>query len=531
MTTQFKMPAIVGGTLLMLSALASAQGTPGVTVDTFDIARYEVVGDSILGAQPVADVLSPFTGKSRNFGDVQRALEALEGAYRARGLNLVRVTLPEQELNHGTVKLVVVETRIGTVQVQGNQQFDKANIRNSVPQLREGRVPNLANISASLRLANENPAKKTVLSLQNADKDDEVNAVLQVTEEKPWLASLSLDNAGNDATGKTQVTAQYQHFNVGNWDHTLSLQFTTTLEQPSRVGIYGVGYHIPLYGMADALDFYGSYSDVDSGSVSTGAFNLQVSGKGSVWGGRYTHNLARRGSYESRLALGLEQKAFQNNLGYQGVQIGNDVTVRPLNLLYAADISHGTGSTSYYLMGVRNLPGGDRGGDIDFARVRAGAPSNYGLWRFGISHSQTLPADWQLRLLFNGQWTADALVPGEQFGAGGAASVRGYSERAVADDQGSVGNIEIYTPNLCGDASTAARQCRLLAFYDRGTVRHNNALPGERTDATLAGAGVGVRVGLGKQVSLQMDVGQALMDSDTQSKGDTRAHAKINLAY
>ena len=511
----------------MLSTLASAQDAVG----SFEITRFDVVGDTMLGAQPIAQLLSPFTGRLRNFGDVQQALEALEAAYRARGLSLVRVTLPEQELNKGTVRLVVTESHVGTVQILGNKQFSNANIRNSVPQLQEGQPPNVARISASLRLANENPAKKTVLSLQNGDNDDEVNAVLQVTEDKPWLASLSLDNAGNDATGKTQVTAQFQHFNVGDLDHTLSLQFTTTLEQPSRVGIYGVGYHIPLYSLTDALDFYGSYSDVDSGTVSTGAFNLQVSGKGSVWGGRYTHNLPRQGSYESRLAVGLEQKAFQNNLGYQGMQIGNDVTVRPLSLLYAGDLTHGAGATSYYLMGVRNVPGGDRGGDADFARVRAGASSNYGLWRFGISHTQTLPSDWQLRLLFNGQWTADALVPGEQFGAGGAASVRGYSERALADDQGGAANIEVYTPSLCSSTATSALQCRLLAFYDRATVRHNNALPGERTDASLASAGVGLRLGYGKQMSLQMDIGQALLDSDTQSKGDTRVHAKINLAY
>ncbi|MBL8880785.1 MAG: DUF58 domain-containing protein, partial [Phycisphaerales bacterium] len=37
--------------------------------------------------------------------------------------------------------------------------------------------------------------------------------------------------------------------------------------------------------------------------------------------------------------------------------------------------------------------------------------------------------DWQLRTRVNTQWTPDALVPGEQFGMGGAQSVRGYEER------------------------------------------------------------------------------------------------------
>jgi len=43
--------------------------------------------------------------------------------------------------------------------------------------------------------------------------------------------------------------------------------------------------------------------------------------------------------------------------------------------------------------------------------------------------------------------------------------------------------------------------------------------------------GLGIRLGFGKTMTAQMDVGQALTDSDAQSKGSTRAHLKMNLAY
>lgn len=522
---------LVGCALLLMSAGALAQPTPGDSVGAFAIQRFDVAGDTILGAAPIAQLLAPFTGTARHFSDVQRAMESLENAYRARGLTLVRVSLPEQELNQGTVRLVVTETRVRKVLILGNTQFDNANIRHSVPGLVEEQTPPITQISKSLRLANENPAKKTTIALQSAPNDDEVDATLQVVDDKPWLASLALDNAGSDATGKTQLTAQFQHFNVGGLDHTLSLQYTTTLEQPNRVGVYGVGYHIPLYALGDALDFYGSYSDVDSGTVSAGAFNLQVRGKGSVLGGRYIHNLPRSASYTSRISVGLEQKAFQNNLGFQGVQLGHDVTVRPISAMYGGDWTHTSGITNYYVMGVRNLPGGTNGNESDFVANRAGASTNYGLLRYGLSHTQQWASDWQLRVMLNGQISRDALVAGEQFGAGGATTVRGYSERAVSDDQGNVFNLEVYTPALCGNGAPSALQCRFVAFYDAATLTHNNALPGERKDASLSGIGVGVRLGLGNYLSAQMDVGQALTDSDTHSKGSTRVHLKMNLAY
>ncbi|MEO7107053.1 MAG: ShlB/FhaC/HecB family hemolysin secretion/activation protein [Rhodoferax sp.] len=522
---------LLGCALVLLSAAALADASPNDAVGAFVIARFDVAGDTVLGAASIAQLLAPFTGTTRHFSDVQSAIDSLENAYRARGVTLARVSLPEQELNEGTVHLVVTETHIRNVQIIGNTHFDNANIRRSLPGLIEGQPPRMTQISDSLRLANENPAKKTTIAMQSAPNDDEVDATLQVVDEKPWLAGLSLDNAGSDATGKTQLSVQLQYFNVAGLDHSLSLQYTTTLEHPNQVGVYGLGYHIPLYALGDALDFYGSYSDVDSGTVSAGAFNLQVSGKGSVLGGRYTHNLARSENLASHISVGLEQKAFENNLGFQGVQIGQDVTVRPISAMYAGDWLHSSGATSYYAMGVRNLPGGDHGGEANFSGNRYGAPSTYSLLRYGLSHTQQFASDWQWRAALNGQISRDALVPGEQFGAGGAASVRGYSERAASDDQGNVLNLEVYTPSLCNGAVQTNWQCRVVAFYDAAHLTRNDPLPGERKEANLNSIGLGVRLGLGKTMMAQIDVAQALSDSGTQSKGDTRAHLKINLAY
>ncbi len=524
----FSRLGLIGCASFFLSLPGASADQPADAIESFDIGGFEIAGDTELGAASIAQLLSPFTGKARHFSDVQQALQTLEDAYHARGYSLVSVSLPEQELNQGTVRMVVTQPRIGTVQIAGNTEFGDANIRHSVPALREGQSPNLHAISSSLRLANESPSKKTTLSLQNASGGGDVNATLQVADEKPWVAGLALDNAGSEQTGRTQLTARFQHANIADLDHMLSLQFTTTLEQPSRVGVYGLGYHIPLYARGDALDFYASYSDVNSGQVSAGTFNLQISGKGSVLGGRYTLNLTNPGEYSARLAAGLEQKAFQNNVDYLGTQLGNDVTVRPFSLTYSADWSLPASSTSYYLAAVRNVPGGDHGSDGDFGHLRSGATSGYSLLRYGLSHVRALPADWELRLSLNGQISRDALVPGEQFGAGGATSVRGYLERAIADDQGAVANLELYTPGFC---SNLGAQCRLLAFLDTAQVTRNNPLPGERTDATLSSAGIGMRLAVGKLLAAHMDVGQVLTDGPGHSRGDTRVHLKMNLSY
>jgi hemolysin activation/secretion protein len=503
-------------------------------IGRFDISRFQVDGNTLLDPAAVERVLAPYAGTGRDFGDVQMALEALEAEYRARGYNLVQVALPEQELNHGAVRLQVVETRIGRIRVEGNSHYDEANIRASLPGLREGRSPNLGEVSSSLRLANENPAKKTTLQLQGGGRDDEVDAVLKVADDKPWRIGASVDNSGNKTTGEAQLTVQYQHANLGGRDHVMSLQYTTAIENPSQVSVYGIGYHIPLYSLGDSIDLFASYSDVNSGTVLAGIVNLDVSGRGSVAGIRYNQVLRRVGDYESRLSYGLDHKAFENNISLQAVpnaQLGNDITVHPLSVTYAGSWAAAGSELSFSLSALHNIAGGDKGGGADFERARANASKNYKILRYNAAFGKALPNDWQLRFSLSGQQTGDALVPGEQFGAGGAGTVRGFAERDLSNDVGRLFSAEMYTPNLCGAIQGIASQCRALAFFDTAYVRRNEALPGEQRDASIGSVGLGFRLALGKAVSMQLDYGHVIDGGNTKSKGDDRLHVKLGVSY
>lgn len=494
----------------------------------FDITRFEIVGNTLLSAAALERAVAPHVGKARDFGDVQRALEAVEAAYHERGYKIVTVRLPEQELNRGVVQLNVIQSKIGRVTVNGNRHVDDANVRASLPTLREGVTPNLDAVSSSLRMANDNPARKINLQLQGAAEGDAVDARLIVSDTKPWKLMLNIDNAGSAATGKTQAGVVLQHANLGGRDHVGSLQYTTTLEEPSRVSVFGAGYHIPLYLLGDSVDLYASYSDIDSGLVSAGVLNLGVSGKGAVYGARYNHTLARRGELDARLVLGADVKAFKNSVLFGGEDFGNDVTVRPLSIAYVASRPVTSGEANAALTLVRNVAGGSRGGDADFARTRVGAKPAYTILRFSSAITRRFGSDWMARVLLNGQLSRDALVPGEQFSAGGNASVRGFDERAVALDSGIFTNAELYTPNLCAPGTRL--QCRALAFYDGATGTRNQALPGEVDNTTLGSVGIGARVSLNDQVSIALDYGHVLEAGATDA-GRGKLHIRLGFAY
>jgi hemolysin activation/secretion protein len=521
-------------TRLLAGSLLAAAVTSAWAADAaddgairFDITRFEVKGNTLLSQPQIDELLARFSGKERDFGDVQRALEALEAVYHQRGYNVVTIELPEQELNSGVVQLRVVETKIGRISVKNNQYFDEANIRRSLPALREGSSPNLAAVSVNLKQANENPAKQVTMKLQGGEKDDEVDAVLDVKDQSPWKLMANADNTGTESTGKTHVGVVLQNANLFGRDHLATLQYTTSAEEPGRVKVYGAGYHIPLYESGDSLDFYASYSNVDSGTIAAGAFNLAVSGKGAVYGARYNQALAKRGELEARLSYGIDVKAFKNSVLLSDAQLGNDVTVHPVSIAYQASLPIKQGEIGGQVTLLHNIPGGSNGGEDAF-KVRVGAKDDYTILRLGGSITRALEGDWQVRAIANGQYSGDALIPGEQFGAGGATSVRGFIEREISNDSGLGVNLEVYTPNLCQRANW---NCRLLGFYDSAYIKRNHAQPGEIDSTSIASAGVGARFVLATYVNLQLDYGHVLRAGATNRADANRLHVRLGLAY
>jgi hemolysin activation/secretion protein len=532
--------------LLAGAWLAAACSTAAYAVDTantdpssvhFDINRFDVRGNTLLSPQSVERLVAPFVGKGRDFADVMGALEALEAAYHARGYQLVRIDLPEQELDQGVVILNVVQIKIARVKIEGNKYFDDANIRRSLPQLNQWEVPDMKAISKSLKLTNENPAKKVVMTMQSGEQDDQVDATLAVTDESPWSATLNLDNTGTKQTGKTHAGFVLQNANLFGLDHVLSLQYTTTVEKPSSVKVYGAGYHIPLYSIGDSLDFFGSYSNVDAGTVPlvAGILDVGVTGKGTVFGARYNRNLPTAGNYESKLVYGLDYKAYKNSQQLLGAEVvtgndtvHNDITVHPISVAYQGSWSQIDRNLGFGLTFIHNIPGGSHGGQQDF-NTRVGAADDYNALHLDAALLQTLPSDWQLRVAFSSQYTNDALMPGEQFGAGGATSVRGFEEREISDDSGFVSNLEVYTPPLCTNNQW---QCKMLAFYDHGYVKHNRAQPDEILSKSISSIGIGVRMQFRKNVDLQMDYGHVLQAQATSTqRGDNRLHARLSLTF
>ena len=543
-----------GALLLSLAAFAAA---PGMAQDErFDIVRFQVEGNTLLPEAQVQGAVAPLTGPKRVYGDIQKALEALERAYRAAGYSTVQVYVPEQELTSGVVRLQVTEGVIGKVLISGNKYFDEANIRASLPALKEGRAPNLRQMSEDIQLSNDNPAKQLEVSLGVGEEEGKLDAKVLVTEENPQRAYTTFDSTGTHATGVSRVGLAYQHANLFNRDQTLTLAYTGSGDAPSnvKVDIFSVGYRLPLYALGDSLDLIYGKSSVNTPSSSpTLGGALGIVGKGDVFAARWNHYFARRGEYSSKLIFGFDYKYINSRCDTAGTPASIDpptppiaacvpYTTRPLSITYSGQ-RLSPGEMFDYNIGVaHNLALGSRYTNVDgttdrYSYLTSGnrqTRDDFNIVRLGGSYLKAFASDWQLRVAASGQYAADPLVASEQLGLAGSTAVRGFNERAAASDSGYYANTELYTPELA-KATGSIGSLRALAFFDfaRG---YNQNVPADSltpTHLSIASIGAGVRYTLGKDVSLRFDLAQVLDAGppNTKERGDWRGHFNLLMAF
>ena len=556
--------------LLAAAILATGSTKAAFAQDAaFDIVRFQVEGNTILDAGRVQVLVAPFVGKRKVYGDVQKALEALEDEFRRLGFGTVQVYVPEQELTSGVVRLQVSEGVVGKVTISGNKHFDNANVRASLPQLKEGVAPNMRQLSENVQLANESPAKQVEVTLGVSEDEGKVDVKVDVKEEDPERFYVTLDNSGTKASGKHRVGVSYQNANIGNSDQVLTLGYTTAVDPPGgmkilssrvfpwqddsgvKVDIFSVGYRLPLYSIGDSIDFIYGNSSTNTPSAAVG-LGPAFTGKGEIFGLRYNHIFPRSGEYTSRLVLGFDYKYMNNRCAIAGVPTPFGVagctphTFRPVSATYSGQWQKPGEAIDFNVGFVHHLfpmgseftfaPAAPEAGGTDRYSAASGyrTKDEFSALRFGGSYATAIAGDWLLRVAANGQHANNALPAGERLGLAGQNAVRGFLERAVAVDRGLVANLEAYSPDIAAGLGLPGN-LKWLVFFD--AARGFNLNPSTNQRVNIASLGLGLRYNLKKDISARVDIAR-VMDGvwpngapNVALDGDIRGHFALAFGF
>jgi hemolysin activation/secretion protein len=519
---------IAAGAALPAAAQQAAPGgapQPGPST-VFAIKGFQVTGDNPLGDGETARVLAPYLRSDATIETLQKATAALEAALKERGFGLHRVALPPQEVGE-KVTLNIVKFTISRVTMQSLTIYDEANVRRSIPELRESQTPNFKTLAIQTAIANENPNKQIQVGIREADEPDKIDANITVKESRPWTFGASLSNGGSESSGRDRFTLSGGHTNLFNRDHQFVGAYTTSLQRTSDVRQLGLSYKVPLYALGGVIGANYTRSDV------VGNFGSFTStGAGHTAGLNYTHYLPPDGGRRNYVSVSYDDKLFRAAV-INDQTIGVDRRSRPLTLGYASRTEADTAVWGYNIDLAFNTPGG-HGNDLESYQAEDPniSTTRWKALRGGASYSSSFAGNWiwSARGLY--QYSPDALISGEQFGLGGQGSVRGTSiERPVSGDKGLSASFEVTTPELMPGL-------RLLGFVDAGWLGNNNPAEPKPTTDRLASVGLGLRYGIGA-FAVSADYGRIVtgsrvplsLNSASPQKGDDRFYVNLSVRF
>jgi hemolysin activation/secretion protein len=446
---------------------------------------------------------------------------------RQAGYPFSIVSLPPQDITSGVVRFVVMISKLDrTVRVEGAHYFSEELYREAI-RLAPGQSLNQAQLDADVAWLNRNPFRAAVLETRAGDEPGTTQLVLRVREARPVRIFASADNTGTVTTKEERFTAGFNWGNAWGLGHQMTAQWNSSWDFKTLRS--GSGAYVVDLPWRHTLSFSGAYARTNG--IVTPPFAL----KGTSWqiAANYDIPLAPRGAYTHAWQLGLDFKASDNNFTFASIPITDNLThVVQARASYNGQFTSRWGRTSFRAT-LAGAPGGltDRNRSRYFSLSRSGAQADYVYVRGDVFHAISLDSikrglSWSVRGQF--QLANHNLIGSEQFGGGGAYSVRGYEDGEVYKDNGMLLSHELRLPPV---SLRAGHTLQFYGFQDYANLWSTEPLPGERA-VDLHSAGVGVDYGFGNRISLRAAYGWQFTDSGSSQTGkNSRLHVSANLSF
>jgi len=500
----------------------------------FDIWEYQIEGNSLLEPENIESTLYPYLGANKTLETVEQARELLQNSYKSEGYPIVVVSIPQQNVIGGKVRLVVVEGEIDRLKISGNKYFSRRELRKELPSLESGQPLNMKLARKEIDIANEaSPHRSIVPVIRPGRKRGTMEMELKVHDELPLTGSVELNNRYTTDTTPLRLMTSIEYGHLWQKHHSFSAGYQVSPQDLDEVEVLNLSYALPV-SESSRLVFYAIDSGSEVATVTGGGDSLTVLGNGKIYGLRTIHTLPTAGNYFHRMLLGLAYKDFTEDQNIENDTSGSGVNV-PID--YAAwSISYNGTIRDEYIsqfsiaanFGLRAF---NEAEDFEFKRFQA--KENYFYLNGRFSQVWNLNSDINVLYYLGGQYTESPLISNEQYSAGGMDTVRGYTESSAQGDNGLSASVEM-TYRLLESTDDFYNQLGLSLFVDAANLHILEALPdidGEKLNRhKLLGAGMGLSFTAYKDMQLRFYYAKPLKDLLVDDFDDA-ARVHFSLSY
>ena len=492
-----------------------SDGPSGDTNILTVVRSFLLTGGASVEPAAVQAVLAGWVNRPVGLSDLRQATRAVEDLFRSRGW-LARVSLPEQDITDGVVRMSIVESRMGRVQFpQGVAPLRpelSARVRSILAwHLPAGEPLNLMALERALLLADDLPGVRVQGGLKASDLPNSTDVVASISAEGALRGDASLDNAGNRATGAERANVWVNLLSPLGLGEQLSLggsaspgsqyvSFDASAPIPGDPGLRGWR----MVGSASALN----YRVLERRNNTTG---LAPDGTGTTLGASLQYPLVRTALSNWAVSAGVLQTRLHNR--DDNVTLGSRETVSRTRIDALSlslngnqfDRWYGGGAISAGLAlvsGDLSLRGSPRSA-IDNNDQSVSTQGRFTKLRWNASRLQTLGVGTSLLAATTGQFASTNLDASEKMYLGGMNGVRAYPNAEAGGSTGTRVSLDLL--------HELDARWQISAFCDWGQVQQfrNNVFAGTvtplvvRNSVTLRGAGLGLLWRLDRGVQLK----------------------------
>lgn len=437
---------------------------------------------------------------------IQEMKATILNFYLTMGDSIVTVDIPNQDVSQGVVVFAILEAKAGDVTFTGNQWFkDRALDRQFAVEtgspLKERELLNDA------AWWNRNPFRHTEVVLSPGRTKGFTDVDFMTRDRFPMRVYSGVDNTGTEVTKTTRIFAGFNSGDTFGIGDLFTYQFTSA---PSfhRFTSHYANYTSYLY-WKHQLILYGGFAEMHP--KISGFQNEAKCGQASL---RYEIPFKPLYTpFSHELTLGFDWKNINSNLFFASdVELTSPIVAHSVNLTqfyggYAFNHKTNWHNLTFKLDLYESPVKWFRTQkDSLYQELRPFSKVRYFYGRAALGDIFKLSKGFAFSFLLRGQVSSQPLLSSEQFGLGGADTVRGYEERSYNADQAVCGNFEFHTPSF-SVLPKMKHEFYLLFFLDAAKGWNRHPTDGFFSSENLIGTGVGARLGILPYITARVDYG------------------------
>jgi len=391
----------------------------------FLVKQFNFNGNALYTDEQLRAAVADQAGKKLTLGEIYTVADQLTDFYHDHGHNLAVVTVPAQQVKDGQVQLEVVEGRLGSNLLNGNERYTDLFLMDRLSAIQPGTVIQFEELERELLMLNDLPGLTARSVIQPGADYGTSDLVLNMAE-KRYDARVAFDNFGRDALGEYRLSGSGTVNNLtGRGD---SLFGGLTLSESGLLSSGSLGYNVPVGSRNGRLSAFVSRADYK-------VAGLPLDGISDTFNIDYSEPLIRSRNRNFVYDVGLTHfKPKQDGLAAS--PIDDDLTVLDAGVAYQA-VGQGNVSSTVSARIQTNFQEAERHAD--------GTLDGGQRLRLDIRGTAEVPVHpgWSVFGRAMLVYSPDELNDMTKYSLGGPSSVRAYLVTEVSGDTGAEASIEL----------------------------------------------------------------------------------------